>query len=82
MSGIPIARPATGDEEWEALREVLRSGWLTQGPRVAAFERAFAERHGVPHDGRAGATRCVFRRKVGYRATADTAPRVCRGLPA
>jgi dTDP-4-amino-4,6-dideoxygalactose transaminase len=38
-----------GEEEWLALREPLRSGWLTQGPKVAEFERAFAERHGVPH---------------------------------
>jgi len=46
---IPIARPATGDEEWTALRDVLLSGWLAQGPKVAAFERAFADRHGVRH---------------------------------
>src|SRR5207248_7578285 len=46
---IPIALPSTGDEEWQALREPLTSGWLTQGPKVAAFELAFAERHGVNH---------------------------------
>lgn len=46
---IPIARPVTGEAEWQAVREVLASGWLTQGPRVAAFERAFALRHGVEH---------------------------------
>src|SRR4051812_49641506 len=46
---IHIAKPNTGEEEWQALREPLESGWLTQGPQVAAFERAFAERHGVPH---------------------------------
>ena len=40
-------RPSLGDEEWQALREPLESGWLTQGPKVAAFEEAFAERHGV-----------------------------------
>lgn len=44
---IPIAFPATGEEEWQAVREPLMTGWLTQGPRVAAFERAFAERHAV-----------------------------------
>jgi len=31
------------------MREPLLSGWLTQGPKVAAFERAFAERHQVKH---------------------------------
>ncbi|MBM3517564.1 MAG: DegT/DnrJ/EryC1/StrS family aminotransferase [Alphaproteobacteria bacterium] len=44
---VPIARPAVGDAEWQALREPLESGWLTQGPKVEAFERAFAGRHGV-----------------------------------
>lgn len=42
---VSIAEPAVGDEEWQALREPLATGWLTQGPKVAAFERAFAERH-------------------------------------
>jgi dTDP-4-amino-4,6-dideoxygalactose transaminase len=46
---IPIAAPSLGDEEWQALREPLESGWLTQGPKVAAFEEAFATRHGVSH---------------------------------
>ena len=46
---IHIATPDTGDEEWQALREPLQTGWLTQGPKVAAFEKAFAERHQVKH---------------------------------
>src|SRR5207237_4260152 len=46
---IPISLPSTGDEEWQAVREPLTSGWLTQGPKVAEFEKAFAERHGVAH---------------------------------
>ena len=46
---ISISQPSTGDEEWHALRESLASGWLTQGPKVAAFERAFAARHQVRH---------------------------------
>jgi perosamine synthetase len=46
---IAIALPSTGDDEWQAVREPIFSGWLTQGPKVAAFERAFAARHGVPH---------------------------------
>jgi len=46
---IAISLPSTGDEEWEATRGPLQSGWLTQGPRVAEFEKAFAERHQVTH---------------------------------
>src|SRR4051812_27403173 len=46
---IHIAKPDTGAEEWQALREPLESGWLTQGPKVAAFEKAFAARHGVTY---------------------------------
>ena len=46
---IQISLPSTGEEEWQACREPLMSGWLTQGPKVAAFENAFAERHGVKH---------------------------------
>ena len=46
---IQIALPATGEEEWQAVREPLMKGWLTQGPAVAAFEAAFAVRHSVPH---------------------------------
>jgi dTDP-4-amino-4,6-dideoxygalactose transaminase len=46
---IQISQPAIGEDEWQAVREPLLSGWLTQGPKVAAFERAFADRHGVAH---------------------------------
>lgn len=46
---IQISLPCTGEEEWNACREPLETGWLTQGPKVAAFERAFAERHRVNH---------------------------------
>ena len=46
---IQISLPSTGEEEWQATREPLMTGWLTQGPKVAAFEKAFAERHGVRH---------------------------------
>ena len=46
---IPIAAPSLGDE-WQALREPLESGWrLTQGPKVAEFESAFAKLHDVEH---------------------------------
>src|SRR6476660_3061563 len=46
---IQIAAPSLGEEEWQALREPIESGWLTQGPKVAAFEQAFAQRHEVKH---------------------------------
>jgi dTDP-4-amino-4,6-dideoxygalactose transaminase len=46
---IQISQPSTGEEEWQALREPLASGWLTQGPKVAEFETAFAHGHGVRH---------------------------------
>jgi len=46
---IQISLPSTGEEEWMATREPLMSGWLTQGPKVAEFEREFAQRHHVRH---------------------------------
>jgi dTDP-4-amino-4,6-dideoxygalactose transaminase len=46
---IHISVPSTGDEEWQAVREPLMSGWVTQGPKVAEFEKAFADRHHVKH---------------------------------
>ena len=46
---IQISLPSTGEEEWLACREPLMSGWLTQGPKVAAFEKKFAEHHQVKH---------------------------------
>lgn len=46
---IQISLPSTGDEEWQAVREPLITGWLTQGPKVAAFEAAFARRHQVKY---------------------------------
>ncbi len=46
---IQISQPVFGPEEYEAIRQVLDSGWVTQGPKVGAFERAFASRHGVRH---------------------------------
>jgi perosamine synthetase len=44
---VTIAKPEFGDKEIEAVTEVLLSGRLIQGPRVEAFERAFATVQGA-----------------------------------
>lgn len=46
---IAISLPSTGEEEWLAVKEPLESGWLTQGPKVAQFEKEFSEQHCVKH---------------------------------
>jgi dTDP-4-amino-4,6-dideoxygalactose transaminase len=46
---VPITRPALGDEEARAPFESIRSGWVTQGPKVAEFEKAVAAYVGAKH---------------------------------
>src|SRR4051794_14374992 len=46
---IPLARPVLGEAEEQAVLDVLRSGQLSLGPRVPAFEAAFAPRVGAAH---------------------------------
>jgi perosamine synthetase len=48
-SGIPLMRPFMDDHEVEAAARAIRSGWITQGPEVAAFEREFAAAVAAPH---------------------------------
>ncbi|MEH3144369.1 MAG: DegT/DnrJ/EryC1/StrS family aminotransferase [Methylobacterium frigidaeris] len=42
-----VSEPTLGPEEAAALARVVEGGWITQGERVRAFERAFAEMHGA-----------------------------------
>ena len=46
---IPIARPSLGQEEADAAAAAVLSGWVSQGPEVAAFEAAFAQCVGAAH---------------------------------
>jgi perosamine synthetase len=46
---IPLARPVIGDAEKRAVLDVLESGQLSLGPKLAEFEAAFAGRLGVRH---------------------------------
>lgn len=46
---IPIIKPTMDEAEAEAARRVILSGWVTQGPEVAAFEEEFATFTGALH---------------------------------
>jgi dTDP-4-amino-4,6-dideoxygalactose transaminase len=46
---IPLFDLRLDPEDVEAVMEVLRSGWLTMGPRIAEFEQVFAEHLGARH---------------------------------
>ncbi len=46
---IPVAKPQLGQEEIDAVSEVLKSGMIAQGPKVEEFESAFAEYTGCEY---------------------------------
>jgi perosamine synthetase len=46
---IPFLKPWLGEEEVEAVRQVILSGWVSMGPKVAEFERAIATLVGAQH---------------------------------
>jgi len=48
-NALPFHRSDVGEEEIAQVVDVLRSGWLTTGPKVREFEREFAAMVGVEH---------------------------------
>lgn len=49
MRMIPLAKPLLGRQEIKAAGEVIRSGWVIEGPQVKEFERQFAAFVGAPY---------------------------------
>ncbi|MDC0308922.1 DegT/DnrJ/EryC1/StrS family aminotransferase [bacterium] len=49
MKRIPVATPVFSEAEADAVYAVMRSGWVTMGPKVAEFEQAFAVFTGAKH---------------------------------
>jgi dTDP-4-amino-4,6-dideoxygalactose transaminase len=49
IPGVSFAPPAIGEDEIAEVVATLQSGWLSTGPRVALFERAFATYVEAPH---------------------------------
>src|SRR6266404_9352268 len=46
---VPFHRAPVGEEEVQAVSEVIRSGWLTMGPKTFEFEKEFAKYVGAKH---------------------------------
>jgi dTDP-4-amino-4,6-dideoxygalactose transaminase len=46
---LPVLRPVGGEEELNSLRESIESGWWGKGPKVAEFEKKFAELVGAKY---------------------------------
>ena len=49
MNKIPVTIPYFDNVEMEKIREVLDSGWVAQGPKVAQFEEEIAKHEGIKH---------------------------------
>lgn len=43
MSELPFTRPTLGEEEFQSVQEVLKSGWITTGPKVSELEQKLAD---------------------------------------
>jgi len=46
---IPLMKPWLTEEEWSSLKDVILSGWISQGPKVQEFENSVAQFIGVKH---------------------------------
>lgn len=57
MNRINVMKPWLGDDEIQAVAEVIESGWVAQGPRVARFEDAFA--HAMQSDHAVATSSCT-----------------------
>lgn len=67
---LPYARHSIDDDDIRAVVDVLRSDWLTTGPSVEQFERAFADRIGTRFavaysSGTAALQGCIFAARIG-----------------
>ncbi|MBF0246009.1 MAG: DegT/DnrJ/EryC1/StrS family aminotransferase, partial [Planctomycetes bacterium] len=46
-SFLPFSKPSISEDEIQAVAEVLRSGWITTGPKCAGFEKSFQQYTGA-----------------------------------